>query len=117
MLPTLEGDWHTVDGLSELTTIHGSLANTRSNRIYRDDTTGKYQACQLWFVLLLFLCSISDEAILLIDGGGGARTLSQLQIMGQIMCQLNEERYTNESEKIMRPCEHFDLMGGSGTGG
>jgi hypothetical protein len=52
-----------------------------------------------------------------IDGGGGARTFSQLRIMDHIMRELNKDRYPNEPDKIMLPCEHFDLMGGSGTGG
>jgi hypothetical protein len=53
----------------------------------------------------------------MVDGGGGARTFSQLRIIGQIMHQLNFERYPNEPNKIILPCDHFDLMGGSGTGG
>jgi hypothetical protein len=53
----------------------------------------------------------------MIDGGGGARALSQLQILGAIMHRLKYDRYSNDSEKIMLPCEHFDLMGGSGSGG
>jgi hypothetical protein len=33
------------------------------------------------------------------------------------MHQLSYDRFPMESDKIMLPCEHFDLMGGSGTGG
>ncbi|KIM21059.1 hypothetical protein M408DRAFT_58843, partial [Serendipita vermifera MAFF 305830] len=42
--------------------------------------------------------------------GGGVRSLSQLEIMKTIMHQLN----WNETKL---PCERFDFMGGSGTGG
>ena len=49
--------------------------------------------------------------------GGGARSLSQLEIMGAIMHRLRWKKYPNEVERIMLPCEHFDLIGGSGTGG
>jgi patatin-like phospholipase/acyl hydrolase len=49
--------------------------------------------------------------------GGGARSFSQLEIMRAIMYRLKWEKYPNEPDKIMLPCEHFDLIGGSGTGG
>jgi len=49
--------------------------------------------------------------------GGGARGFSQLEIMRAIMDRLRYEKYPDEPEKIMLPCEHFDLIGGSGTGG
>jgi hypothetical protein len=52
-----------------------------------------------------------------IDDGGSARSFWQLRIMGQIMHQLNYERHSEEPDKIMLPCEHFDRIGGSGTGG
>ncbi|KIM21960.1 hypothetical protein M408DRAFT_56459, partial [Serendipita vermifera MAFF 305830] len=42
--------------------------------------------------------------------GGGVRSLSQLEIMRTLMHQLN----WNE---VKLPCERFDFMGGSGTGG
>ncbi|KIM33654.1 hypothetical protein M408DRAFT_61512, partial [Serendipita vermifera MAFF 305830] len=45
--------------------------------------------------------------------GGGVRSLSQLEIMKTIMHQLNWD--PNEGTKL--PCEQFDFMGGSGTGG
>jgi hypothetical protein len=37
--------------------------------------------------------------------------------MRAIMYRLKWEKYPNEPDKIMLPCEHFDLIGGSGTGG
>ncbi|KIM27725.1 hypothetical protein M408DRAFT_54621, partial [Serendipita vermifera MAFF 305830] len=50
-----------------------------------------------------------------IDGGGG-RGLSQLEIMCNIMHRLNRGKDQNDSRAIL-PCQHFDLIGGSGTGG
>jgi patatin-like phospholipase/acyl hydrolase len=52
----------------------------------------------------------------LIDGGG-VRGMSQLEIMRNIMHRLNWDSESDESNAGMLPCEHFDLMGGSGTGG
>ena len=49
--------------------------------------------------------------------GGEARAFSQLIIMQSIMHRLKWDKYSNEPNKVMLPCEHFDLMGGSGTGG
>ncbi|KIM21761.1 hypothetical protein M408DRAFT_300959 [Serendipita vermifera MAFF 305830] len=48
--------------------------------------------------------------------GGGVRGLSQLEIMNNIMHRLNWDRQLNGDEPLL-PCEHFDLIGGSGTGG
>ncbi|KIM19523.1 hypothetical protein M408DRAFT_57975, partial [Serendipita vermifera MAFF 305830] len=45
--------------------------------------------------------------------GGGVRSLSQLEIMNNIVHQLN----WNPDEGVKLPCELFDFMGGSGTGG
>jgi hypothetical protein len=49
--------------------------------------------------------------------GGGIRGLSQLEIMRNIIHQLNWDNESDESAEGMLPCERFDLMGGSGTGG
>jgi patatin-like phospholipase/acyl hydrolase len=49
--------------------------------------------------------------------GGGVRGMSQLEIMRNIMHRLNWDSESNESNAGILPCEHFDLMGGSGTGG
>jgi hypothetical protein len=45
--------------------------------------------------------------------------MSQLEIMRNIIHRLNweNERESDESNAGMLPCEHFDLMGGSDTGG
>jgi hypothetical protein len=49
--------------------------------------------------------------------GGGARSFSQLEVMRTIMHRLKWEKYPNEPDKVMLPSEHFDLIGGSETGG
>jgi patatin-like phospholipase/acyl hydrolase len=46
--------------------------------------------------------------------GGGVRGLSSLLILKDIMAQLNSER---EHEQILKPCDVFDLIGGTSTGG
>lgn len=48
---------------------------------------------------------------------GGIRGLSQLEIMNHIIHQLEWDKESNESGQHSRPCEYFDLIGGSGTGG
>ncbi|KIM21460.1 hypothetical protein M408DRAFT_56932, partial [Serendipita vermifera MAFF 305830] len=48
--------------------------------------------------------------------GGGARGLSQLEIMSNIVHRLNWGSDLNDSEAML-PYQHFDLIGGSGTGG
>jgi patatin-like phospholipase/acyl hydrolase len=49
--------------------------------------------------------------------GGGVRGVSQLEIMGEVMHRLNWDNDLDGSDVGKLPCEHFDLMGGSGTGG
>jgi hypothetical protein len=49
--------------------------------------------------------------------GSGTRGLSQLGIMGAIMYRLQCDIYPNNPDKMILPCEHFDLIGGTGTGG
>ena len=49
--------------------------------------------------------------------GGGVRAFSQLEIMDNIMHRLNWKKGPNVSVSRKFPCEHFDMMGGSGTGG
>lgn len=46
--------------------------------------------------------------------GGGVRGLSSLLILRDIMTQLNAERDDNQD---LRPCDVFDLIGGTSTGG
>ncbi|KAJ5140986.1 hypothetical protein N7448_004394 [Penicillium atrosanguineum] len=46
--------------------------------------------------------------------GGGVRGLSSLYILRDIMAQLNYERV---DEEPLKPCDVFDLIGGTSTGG
>ncbi|CAI7636757.1 unnamed protein product [Penicillium glandicola] len=46
--------------------------------------------------------------------GGGVRGLSSLLILKDIMTQLNSER---EDSEVLKPCDVFDLIGGTSTGG
>ena len=48
--------------------------------------------------------------------GGGVRGLSTLYILKSLMIQLNNERAKN-SLPAVKPCEVFDLIGGTSTGG
>jgi patatin-like phospholipase/acyl hydrolase len=48
--------------------------------------------------------------------GGGVRGLSTLYILKSIMDRLNNERKT-ASLPLVKPCEVFDLIGGTSTGG
>ncbi|TVY64284.1 hypothetical protein LSUE1_G007155 [Lachnellula suecica] len=48
--------------------------------------------------------------------GGGVRGLSTLYILKNIMDQLNKIRKT-ASLPLVKPCEVFDLIGGTSTGG
>ncbi|KAL1978248.1 hypothetical protein VTN31DRAFT_1107 [Thermomyces dupontii] len=51
--------------------------------------------------------------ILSLDGGG-FRGLSSLLILEHIMEKIRDE---NSLDHVPRPCEHFDLIGGTSTGG
>ena len=46
--------------------------------------------------------------------GGGVRGLSSLLILRDVMMQLSAER---ESSELIKPCDVFDLIGGTSTGG
>ncbi|KAJ5676382.1 Acyl transferase/acyl hydrolase/lysophospholipase [Penicillium majusculum] len=46
--------------------------------------------------------------------GGGVRGLSSLLILKDIMTKLNSER---EDNQLLKPCDIFDLIGGTSTGG
>ncbi|KAJ4983047.1 patatin-like serine [Stagonosporopsis vannaccii] len=60
--------------------------------------------------------------LLSIDGGGGLRGYSALLILERLFSTISDEEkalglrapYDNDS---LRPCEYFDLIGGSGVGG
>ena len=49
----------------------------------------------------------------LVDGGG-IRGISTLLILQNLMERIKHERRLNETP---RPCEYFDLIGGTSTGG
>lgn len=57
-----------------------------------------------------------DGLCLLSLDGGGVRGLSTLYILKSIMDQLNQERQ-EQKLKPVKPCEVFDLIGGTSTGG
>jgi patatin-like phospholipase/acyl hydrolase len=48
--------------------------------------------------------------------GGGVRGLSTLYILKNIMDRLNNERKKSNLH-LVKPCEVFDLIGGTSTGG
>lgn len=56
----------------------------------------------------------SNGLCLLSLDGGGVRGLSTLYILKDIMLQLNNARST---EGHLKPCDMFDLIGGTSTGG
>ncbi len=49
--------------------------------------------------------------------GGGVRGLSTLHILKGIMDRLNHEREKTGNLLPVKPCEVFDLIGGTSTGG
>ncbi|KAG5651484.1 hypothetical protein H0H81_008484, partial [Sphagnurus paluster] len=49
-----------------------------------------------------------------LQDGGGIRGLSELEILGEIMKRIQAEKGLEETP---RPCEYFDMIGGTGTGG
>ena len=48
--------------------------------------------------------------------GGGVRGLSTLYILKGLMTQLNNKRQ-DAGQSAVKPCEVFDLIGGTSTGG
>lgn len=56
-----------------------------------------------------------DGYCLLSLDGGGIRGLSSLSILKNIMDRVNDERQ-NEGKDRVKPCEIFDLIGGTSTG-
>ena len=48
--------------------------------------------------------------------GGGVRGLSTLLILKALMAAVNDERIKAE-QPALKPCELFDLIGGTSTGG
>jgi patatin-like phospholipase/acyl hydrolase len=62
-----------------------------------------------------FRDSNTPKKILSLDGGG-VRGLSTLLILQKIMDKLNRDRRDNGDPEV-RPCDVFDLIGGTSTGG
>jgi hypothetical protein len=58
----------------------------------------------------------NEELCLLSLDGGGVRGLSTLYVLKIIMDRLNYEREKNNLTPV-KPCEVFDLIGGTSTGG
>ena len=48
--------------------------------------------------------------------GGGVRGLSTLYVLKQLMRRINAERQES-GEPTIKPCDIFDLIGGTSTGG
>lgn len=48
---------------------------------------------------------------------GGIQALSQAEMMESLMNRIRKKLYPNNPEKVVLPCEMFDMMGGSDTGG
>jgi Patatin-like phospholipase len=63
---------------------------------------------------------LDDTGLCLLSlDGGGVRGLSTLYILKQLMVKLAYERYGNAASIYppIKPCEVFDLIGGTSTGG
>jgi patatin-like phospholipase/acyl hydrolase len=56
------------------------------------------------------------ELCLLALDGGGVRGLSSLIILSRLMTRINAER-EKQGKTTVKPCEVFDLIGGTSTGG
>lgn len=66
----------------------------------------------------LYLSMASDQRPLrlLSFDGGGVRGLSSLLILKRVMHALHQKAALEENEPV-RPCEHFDIIAGTSTGG
>lgn len=61
---------------------------------------------------------LDDTGLCLLSlDGGGVRGLSSLYILKSIMDRLNHARKEAENLPPVKPCEVFDLIGGTSTGG
>lgn len=60
---------------------------------------------------------VDDTGLCLLSlDGGGVRGLSTLYVLKSIMERLNHEREKTNLARV-KPCEVFDLIGGTSTGG
>ncbi|PVF94462.1 hypothetical protein CPB86DRAFT_765818 [Serendipita vermifera] len=62
------------------------------------------------------VASTNGHRIVSFDGSG-LRTISQLEVFRNIMHRIQCDTFPEEPDKMILPCEYFDLMGGSDTGG
>jgi patatin-like phospholipase/acyl hydrolase len=60
--------------------------------------------------------AIKTDICLLSLDGGGVKGLSSLRILEKIMTQVNASR-ERRGQSAVKPCELFDLIGGTSTGG
>lgn len=60
--------------------------------------------------------SLLSAGTYLILDGGDTHCFSQLEIIGEFMRRMNEDRAQKELD-LLRPCEYFDLIVGTGFGG
>lgn len=51
------------------------------------------------------------------EDSGGIRGLSQLKVIENLIYRLEYDYNPDDSDKEILPCECFDMMGGSDTGG
>ncbi|PVF94750.1 hypothetical protein CPB86DRAFT_765176 [Serendipita vermifera] len=49
--------------------------------------------------------------------GGGVGSISQLEVMRNVMQRIQYDTHPDDPDKVILPCEYFDLIGGSDTGG
>jgi hypothetical protein len=88
-----------------------SLFSEQSNAEHHRE---RAEAHQLWYALVIRAPLRTD--ILPLDGGG-ARVLSQLQILETAMHRIQYDHYPDDPDAVVLPCECFDMMGGSDMGG
>jgi len=70
----------------------------------------------MYFVSWYVLDYDKDFYVLICIDGGGIRGLSTLLIIKALMARVNEER-KKDGKPAIKPCELFDLIGGTSTGG
>ncbi|PVG01551.1 TPR-like protein [Serendipita vermifera] len=51
------------------------------------------------------------------DCGGGLQSFSQLELLKGLMDRVQFDMYPEDMDKVVLPCDYFDLIGGSDTGG
>lgn len=57
---------------------------------------------------------VGEEPLLMFLDGGGVRGLSSLLILRRLMYTIEA---TDDLHRVPKPCEHFDMMCGTSTGG